>query len=130
MNINWPMAMIGEFIMKNTNSINELLMKAIQIREAIGYKILALPDNEDIQRQGEGCFTINSSKLDSNLNLSPEYYDFKVQYEIIAKVLSERPIEKTIDWLNELIEKETFYYKSNTIKLNPKVVEYLKGIIE
>jgi hypothetical protein len=113
--------------MKKLGSILPLVMQAIDIRKAIADKILALPDNPDIQRHGERCFTMSASNLKKSW--SYEYHDFKLQYQMIATVMAEIPIENTIEWFREIIKTNTLKYKQTTVKLNPEVIKYIKGIL-
>ena len=48
-------------------------------------RILTLPDNPKITRLGGGAFTISSA--DILYNLSPDYYDFKHQYEFLCDII-------------------------------------------
>ena len=115
--------------MKYINQIIPKLEQAIKIRKSIVDMILELPDNTNIERQGKHGFSVKSSEVFKHNNLSPEYYDFKRQYKMIANKLESMPIENTVDWLLVLLEKGSIYYKNTNFKLHPEVIEYIKGIL-
>jgi hypothetical protein len=116
--------------MEQLSKINELILEAIKVRKQIADCILGLPDNPNINRIGNGCFTIKFSELAKNdMVLSAEYYDYKVQYKAIHRVLIDVPLEHTIDKLFDIITKGSVIIGKHNIKLNPEVIENLKSII-
>ena len=95
-------------------------------------EIQQLPDNPDIERISESvkCFIIKSSNLSRNTNLTPFYYDFKVQYQRIIEEIKKRTFEKVIEFMNGIIQKG--YFRDSSSKyictFHPVVVGYLKKI--
>lgn len=153
--------------MNNFEKINEAFLeatiKAKSALDGIENLIHALPDNAGIQRLGgmrTGCFIVNSSdvfkqytvsaKKAQSTNWTPEFYDFKLQYEAVItelrrqrwediaptfeKIINERTLMRTIklklrDWRGDIISEKTVDHRYQ-IFLHPEVVENLKKIIQ
>ena len=110
-------------IIDKINSIKAELQKLVkEIRE--------LPGNPNATSLGKGCFTIKLSELIKHDKWGPEFHIFEAQYNIIAELLEEWPIQRTIQHIEEAIKKEHIYHQSNWIHLHPEVVKNLKGLIE
>ena len=101
------------------------------IRELIK-KIRDLPENPNIEILGDKpkTFTMNIQDLEDNLSV--EYYDFKSQYDLIISTFEGGSAKRTIEIINKVIENGYIEIPSRSnsrrFKVNPKVIEYLKGI--
>ena len=112
--------------MKADERIAELQNKLLEIREEIKRQISSLPDNPKIKRLGERCFTISSKDLGDVW--SPEYHDFKHQYETIIGQLDKMGTAAGVNFLRRALKKGSFWI-GYTYKLNPQVIEHLKSIL-
>ena len=63
------------------------------------------------------------SDLDKNLNLSPKFYDFKSQYNSIAKELENTSIEIFENKIKNILEDKQL----KNLKLNTEVLNNLKN---
>lgn len=98
------------------------------IVEKLEDKIKSLPENDKIKRVSKNAFIMNSKHL-LNTCWSPEFYDFKFQYEkIIEKLKSIDPlrIKETLEQIvtNEFIGKASEPYQNRT-RIHPQVIKYL-----
>lgn len=91
-------------------------------------QILKLPDNPDIKRlsdSGPSCFVVNFSKLHDNW--SPEYYDFKKQYEVLVDVLFKCEAEKVLFRLEQILRDSSVKLTENgvsrTFRFHPTVIK-------
>lgn len=121
-------------------SIKELTEKCKDILLQITEHINNLPDNENIKRISENpnCFIISSKCVIGN-SISADYYDFKYQYKKIIEQLHKGRVEDIISKLEKYIKEGKIIVSNGkdkrgfncveTIKLHPKVIEYLKQII-
>ncbi len=112
----------------------DIILQIKALKRALYVAISGLPDNPKIKRLGSGCFTIMSSDISRDRIWSPEYYDFRLQYEEIIKLIDKTPIEK-IDKVFEDIFKTGFLYntgndRSRRYILHPEVIEHLKGLFK
>ena len=108
------------------DKVNQIKSELSQLAESIR----SLPQNPNIEPLGNNCFSLKSSELFKHDKWSPEYYDFTVQYEVIAKMVENLPIDQVLDKLNSIIKTERYYRKGNLITFHPQVIENLKRIIE
>lgn len=94
-------------------------------RELIN-RILALPDNPDIQRLDKNCFIAKMSKIKDNWAV--EYSDFLQQYKLIAKEIEKKEPLSAVRFLEQIIIDGKFRIESQnyTVRLHPKVIEHLK----
>ena len=108
------------------------------IRSKLISEIMLFPDNPDIKRMSSNCFTINSSNLSNSVILSPFYYDFKAQHEVLITLVNNLDYYKLVD-MCEKMEKGFFKTPACVLKnhhgiadrimLNPQVVERFKGLL-
>jgi hypothetical protein len=119
-----------------------LKKKIEELRAGLLRHINELPDNPDIKRLGNGCFTMSMSKTflsfktganangtdkrTTSSNWCPEMHDFKRQYQKIATILSARPLEDVEKTLHRLIFQEEW----NGYKFHPEVIKNLKALWE
>jgi hypothetical protein len=110
-------------IMDKVNQIkSELLTLAKQIRE--------LPPNPNVEQLSHNCISLKSSELFKHDKWSPDYYIFYNQYETIAELLTEFPIQSALQMLDRLIEKGKITVRGNLITFHPMVIQNLKTIIK
>jgi len=71
--------------MRGEQEIMMLAKKIEAVKAAIVDSIRSLPDNPNIKRFGgkEKCFIMKFKHLEEKW--TPEYYDFKYQYDLIAR---------------------------------------------
>lgn len=106
-------------------------LKIVRIKQKLADELLALPDNPKITRLSDRCFTISSADLSSDLCLTPEYYDFKRQYELIVQIISECSVERAQALMEDIIRKGSIHYPSGVYhRFHPNIVEQLKIIME
>lgn len=106
-------------------TIRELLKKIDWMKEKVQDLIKDLPQNPNIKPAGKG-FTMSSSNLSKERVLSPEYYDYKHQYEMINKIIEGTPAP-TLDHRIKTILKEG---RILNYKLHPDVIESIRIIWE
>lgn len=119
--------------MELRQEIKTLSDKARSIRIELRKAVLSLPDNTEIQRIDEKCYTINSSIIMKSKNkvLSPSYYDFKYQYRELLKALELVDVSKYIDVLTNCIDTGHIRHgePKNWVVLHPEVIKQIKQII-
>ncbi len=106
-----------------------------RIKAGLKEQILALPDNPNITRLGESgkCFAMSSSKLGGNW--SPEYHDFREQYQILINLIDAVDAVNLPAELAKIIATGKVRAKFagrgrvDTVTFNPQVIEHLAGII-
>lgn len=75
-------------------------------------------------------FSVRFSQLNSQMILSPEYYNQRTQARLVADKLSR--ITSTQDFINQIhqmIEKETVVVNKTTHRLNDKTIEVLRRYV-
>lgn len=79
-----------------------LLSRHAQLQTDLANQIKNLPDNPKIKRMNTptGVFIISYQNLENNL--SPEYYDFKIQYQQISEMIQHIPPHKVERFIGEL----------------------------
>jgi len=103
------------------------------VKHSLVEKILALPDNPNIDRIAGKSGVMGFTTMSSNLgnNWTPEYYDFKKQHEILAVLVNKKEIFDVLPALRKIIETGKHRQPDQrTITFHPDVIEQLKGIIE
>jgi regulator of replication initiation timing len=104
--------------------IRQLNEKIRQLNRQISNKIKTLPDNPSITRISSNAFIMSFKDLKNNW--TPEYYDFKEQYKIIANYL--KSSNNVPESLNKII-KDGFIIKNQyKIHFHPQVIQYLKTL--
>ena len=91
--------------------------------------IKELPENPEVKQLSNGAFAVNLSTIaNSGGILSPEFYDFKFQYNAISEKLLES--ENPVGLIQKIIlEKRIFIRKGFSIKINEQVIDNLKTIL-
>ena len=103
------------------NDLNALTEKVELMKKEIALRIRTLPTNPSIKECGTG-FTINISQLSDDLKLDPRYYDFRCQYEAIAKIVEKTPVEKLHGKLSGIIQTRRI---DNHTRMHPDVARHL-----
>ena len=102
-------------------------------KKEIQLLILNLPDNPEIKRINQKCFTVSSSQLFGKSNpqgrMDVFFHDFKAQYRLIAKVLEASRPENIISNLQKIGDDESIYKDGSHYRFNPQVVEHIRELI-
>lgn len=112
-------------ISTSAQDIRELVNKIDAIKTEIGNEIQRLPDNPDITLLGKNCFTISTSKMAMDLSLSPETYDFRMQYKALAELVGRCLPENVMTVLNQTLNAG----RIGMIRLHPQVIAHVRGIM-
>lgn len=85
-------------------SFSKISSQIEQLKQELIKQIQGLPDNPNIKYLAENprCFTIMSS--DIGQNWSPEYHDFRTQYEKIVDKIQTSTIENVEKMLMSIVE--------------------------
>lgn len=112
---------------KLKSELAELTKKAGVIKMLLQRKIKSLPDNPNIERLGGGAFSMNISEVFKNkqTSLSPEFYDFKSQYNKISNELDKTDSLKVFEKFEKIINEG----KVGSTILHPEVEQHLKQIL-
>ena len=94
-------------------------------REALSTIEASEKQNPKINKIGKCIFSIKLSNLSEDLVLSPHYYDFKWQFDLIIKNLKRKSIESFVPFLKLVVEKG----KCNGERLHPDVLKILSDLI-
>lgn len=134
-------------IIKLKESIENAVEKAKEALTSINTMIKALPDNPNITRLSSGAFVASSQYIFRSGNWTPEYHDFKVQYEAVAAELTRVPVtdihKKFVTILNEgfvmrratPIKVDCFGntvavgHAAYRVNLHPDVINHLKNLL-
>jgi len=110
-------------IIDKVNQIkSELLSLAKQVRK--------LPPNPNAEPLGHNCISLKSSELFKHDKWSPDYYIFSAQYNLIAELLEEFPIQSALQKLDSIIERQQIIHRQCLTVFHPQVIENLKSIIK
>lgn len=88
-----------------------------------------LPDNPDIVRRSShpSVFAVNSKDLGSIW--SPEYHDFKVQYEAIREGITKHPLD-VLEWWDGVRDSGKIKTREGTaLVLHPDVIKHVDALI-
>ncbi len=114
---------------KEMNSLHE---RAKAIVKALQDKISELPDNPNINRIGNsGAFSMNMSEIfkTPSMNMSPDYYDFKYQYETLVKILGDTEPVKAFNKLEQICKDKGVKLQNKIIKFHPDVISQIKTLL-
>ena len=96
-------------------------------------ELTSFPQNPHINKLSGDAFSISSATIfaDKNNTLSPEYYDFKRQYEVLSGIISKAKLSSLPDILNKIIENKSAVIGSKpyTFKFHDEVISNLKKIV-
>lgn len=108
-------------VIRNYDNLEQLIKDDLRTSLLNG-----IPDNPNVKRLSAGCFTMNSSSLSKTLILSPPFYDFLCQRDILIHLADRIPVR---NYLNRLIQiRDTGVYGDN--RFHPQVVSNLKTILQ
>ena len=90
-----------------------------------------LPDNPNIKRIDDTCFTIGikTINLDPRHSLSPFYYDYRSQYRFILDRLANASIHRFADMFLNIINKKSYYYGGCSYHFHPEVITNIVNAI-
>jgi len=123
------------------NAERVLRTQKAKILRDLRKSILSLPENQKIKvlSNKPRCFVMNFSDLDSR-DWTPEYYNFKKQYQAICREIRKKEFKQIIPFLKNIIKtgkmkKVEFHYWWGTHRVNvrvnihPQVIENIKGLL-
>lgn len=108
------------------DKINQIKSELSQLADSIK----TLPPNPNVEKLGNNCFSIKSSEIFKHDKWSPEFHDFEFQYNIIAELIEEYPIDRVLQKLDRIIKDGKIIHHNVYHQFHPKVIENLKTIIE
>jgi hypothetical protein len=112
--------------------MNILHERAKAIKKALQDKISELSDNPNINRIGNsGAFSMNMSEVfkTPSMNMSPDYYDFKYQYETLVKILEHIEPINVFNKLEQICNRKQVKLHNKIIKFNPDVISHIKTLL-
>lgn len=116
--------------MSIAKSINKITKEASQLRESLYGTILALPlGRQVVQEKSENSFVINTKDLDNGI-LSPYYYLYDKQYQMIVESLRNIQMNRILPFLKEALDSKVIVHKGCRHKLNPAVIKYVRDAIK
>ena len=74
---------------------------------------------------GERCFTLKLSDLSKDLILSPQYYDFNWQYDLLINKLTTKGVEYFVSFIEKVVKEQ----KCDGYRLHPEVIKSLEEIL-
>lgn len=106
--------------------INQIKAELSQLADSIRN----LPANPNVEQLGNNCISIKSSELAKHDKWTPEFHDFEFQYNIIAELIEEYPIDGVLQKLDRIIKDGKIIHHNVYHQFHPKVIENLKRIIK
>lgn len=118
---------VGESTVQS--SISDIEKIKMELVGKLATMIKALPQNAEINHLHNGAFSVKLSTIaNSGGILSPEFYDFKFQYNAISEKLLES--ENPVGLIQKIIlEKKLLMKRGCVIKVNEEVIENLKTVL-
>lgn len=110
--------------------------KYAKLVDALCAKIAELPENDKIQeihnKSGVRMFIISSKDLGGVW--TPEYHQFKNQYEKLIDVFEHTRVENILDRWTEIkkngyIRQRVYLSRSNIYPIHPDVIKYVDGVL-
>lgn len=98
--------------------------------QALAKQVRGLPLNPNVEQLGHNCISLNSSEVFKHGVWTPGYYVFSDQYNTIAEMIEQLPIDQVLAKLDRIIKTKRYYSKGHTTIFHPQVIENLKTIIE
>ena len=99
-----------------------------EINAKLAKRVLALPDNPNIERKGKNMFIMQSSALDTSLGLCPFTYDYRAQYRFVVDQFEGKTVGACLQFLRELIKTGRYRETSGasyTKRFHPDVLREL-----
>ena len=117
--------------LKDIASVEETHRKRIEtMKSAIIELIKALPENSDITVIDDRCYTIKKSSLSGDNCLSPTFYRFKAQYNLLIDVINSGDIEHIEFKFKRIIETSKHRLSTHTVRFHPDVIEEIKKLLK
>ena len=107
------------------NKINQIKADLSQLADSIR----DLPPNPNVEHLGNNCFSIKLNEIAKYDKWSPDFHNFEYQYNYIATLIEDFPIDEVLAKLDRIIKTERSFWKGNTIMFHPDVIQNLKSII-
>lgn len=88
-----------------------------------------LPDNPNIVRRASNPSVFTASSKDLGSVWSPEYYDFRIQYEAIREGISKHPLD-VLEWWEDVRDSGKIKTREGTaLVLHPDVIKHVDALI-
>jgi len=112
------------------SKVSNITKQIEAIKKSIIEEIKSFEQNSKIEPLNNNCFTINIKDLSEDLNLSPFYYNYKLQYEYIAEVIEYTKIECILTVLMNIVKYGTHTKdRYETKRFNPIVIQKISDLI-
>ena len=109
-----------------TQTLDEVQKLLDQAKEkAISVVRNAKHQNPALNRVGSCCYTIKVSDLSEDLILSPQYYDFEWQFDLLLNKLQQKGVEYFVPFVKKVVAEK----KCDGYRLHPEVVRSLEEIL-
>ena len=118
--------------MKQINELNETMALVEFIRAEIQCAITNLPDNPNIKRVNQQCFTMSSADMmkdNPTMRLDPFFHDFKAQYKYIAEAIERARPENIVPLLEKIAIDGNHKSTTGLKTFHPQVILHLKRLI-
>jgi len=80
-----------------------------EMKKTILKEIETFEQNPKIKPLSKNCFIIKVSDLSKDLNLSPFYYNYKLQYQEICNIIEKTKVENILSVLNDKATVKSTY---------------------
>jgi len=108
-------------------AVNTAMERLIQSVEDLAKAVESHQDNPRIKRREGNAFVLKLSDLGTNW--TPEYHDFKLQYEAIAALLRRNPFQ-AVSVLQSAVAKGTVdTERKKNLRMHPDVVASLQRLL-
>jgi hypothetical protein len=115
--------MISEYAEQESRSLESM-------KSHIQGCIDALPDNCNIDRVSQNAFTVSSSELGKHDNWSPEFHDFKAQYQVVlSRLQSVKSIAEFQRFLKGAVMEKQITKGKVRYRLHPDVLVQLQALL-
>ena len=109
-----------------TQTMEEVQMLLNQAKEkALNVINSKKQQNPALNRIGSHCYTLKLSDLSEDLILSPQYYDFEWQYDLLMNKLQMKGVEYFIPFVTKVVAEK----KCDGYRLHPEVIKSLEEIL-
>lgn len=120
-------------------SLTQMMNRYVKVTRSIRCKLIVdidkIPENPNIRRMVLCCFVVRYSEVMKSRMLCAEYYDFRLQKQLLKGVLrTKENLESQIKRLTEIADTGKTvirsYGQSYTFVFHPDVVNALKKILD
>jgi hypothetical protein len=108
------------------NKVNGIKLQLLRLAE----QVRQLPPNPNADQLGDNCFSVKLSELNKHNRWDARYHIFYPQYEMIAELLEDFPIESALQRLEQIIDSGKIHQNNCLTVFHPQVIENLKTLIK